>query len=115
MFYTKLGVTDVLQPTIMKWLLTIIGDIRNLEAFATVPLVRLKLDPKLARARGKGYGSLVGLTCLVGCDGSGHSWGKSTEIIFCELALQFSLQQTAGIQILFHCICFFRKVRRRYQ
>lgn len=63
----------------ISWL-TIVGDKWNLEAFATVPLVGLELDPQLARARGEGDGPLIGLTCLIGGDGGGQGWTKSTYV-----------------------------------
>lgn len=51
--------------------LTIVCDVRDLEPFATVALIGLKLDPKLARARGEGDGPLVRLARLVRGDGGG--------------------------------------------
>lgn len=58
---------------------TIIRDIWNLEAFAAVDLISLKLDPKFARTRGEGNGSLVGLTSLVRGYGRGQRWRKCGE------------------------------------
>lgn len=51
-----------------------------MEAFATVALVGLELNPELARARGEGDWPLIGLTCLIGGDGGGKGWRKSTNI-----------------------------------
>lgn len=52
-----------------------------MEAFATVALVGLKLNPQPARAGGEGDGPLVGLTRLVGGDGGGKGWRKRTNIL----------------------------------
>lgn len=52
---------------------TIVGDVWDLEAFATVALVGLKLNPQFAGARGEGDGPFVGLTRLVGGDRRGKS------------------------------------------
>lgn len=52
-----------------------------MEAFATVPLVGLELNPELARARGEGDGPLIGLTRFIGGDGGGQGWRKSTDML----------------------------------
>lgn len=53
--------------------LTIIGYIRNLESFGTVPFIRLELDPQFLRPGSESYGALVGLAGLV----RGHRVGRS--------------------------------------
>lgn len=75
----RLDLTPLSEPE-----LTIVGDIWNLEAFATVALVGLELNPELARARGEGDGPLVGLTRLIGGDGGGKRCRKRTNVSACE-------------------------------
>lgn len=53
--------------------LTIIRDIRDLKTFPTVSLIGPELNPEPFGAGGKGDGTLISLTCLVG----GHGIGKS--------------------------------------
>lgn len=53
--------------------LTIIGYIRDLESFGTVPFIGLELDPEFLGPGGEGYGALVGLAGLV----RGHRVGRS--------------------------------------
>lgn len=52
--------------------LTIIGDIGDLEAPGAVGLTGFEVDPEFARAGGESDGSLVGLARLIGGDGR---WG----------------------------------------
>lgn len=53
--------------------LTIIGYIRNLESFGTVPFIRFELDPQFLRPGSESYGALVGLAGLI----RGHWVGRS--------------------------------------
>lgn len=74
--------TDVtwLSELCWRWL-TIIGNIWNLEAFATVTLIGLKLNPELARTRGEGDGSFICLTRLIGGDGGWMGLRKRTNML----------------------------------
>lgn len=81
---TKGNLYMILDPTQLsdlcsEWL-TIVSDVWNLEAFATIALVGLELNPELARARCEGNRSLIGLTCLIGSDGGRVGWRKRTNM-----------------------------------
>lgn len=56
--------------------LTVVGDIGDLEASGAVGFTGLEVDPELAGAGGEGDGPLIGLAGLVGGDGG---WGGCRE------------------------------------
>lgn len=57
-------------------MLTVVGDIGDLEAPSTVGFTGFEVDPELPGAGSEGNGSLIGLAGLVGGDGG---WGGCRE------------------------------------
>ena len=75
-------------------MLTIIGDVGDLEATSTVGLARLEVDPELPGAGRESNGALIGLAGLIGGNGGWGGWeGKQQVRETAEQATQALLEE----------------------
>lgn len=56
--------------------LTVVGDVGDLEAPGAVGFAGFEVDPQFPRPGGEGDGPLVGLACLIGGDGRRGGCGE---------------------------------------
>lgn len=79
--------------------LTIIGDIRDLEASGAVGFTSFEVDPQFSGPCSESYGPLVSLACLIRSDGGGRGCREHNRTkYYLELFIPYTPTKTSEMQ-----------------